>query len=131
MDKQGIPAAVPWFPKRGGHMRHFGFALDLEDDPAAVEKYRRYHQNVWPEVEEGLKKVGITVMRIYLIGRRMFMYMETVDDFEPRRDFPKYLETNPRCREWDELMQTFQKRIPEASEGELWALMDEVYVLEA
>ena len=34
-----------------------------------------------------------------------------------------------RCKQWDELMQTFQEKIPEAGEDEWWALMEPVYEL--
>ena len=110
-------------------MRSFGLALNLKNDPDAVEKYKSYHQNVWPEVETALKRVGIVSMKIFLIGHKLFMYVETVDDFEPERDFPKYLEDHIRCKQWDELMQTFQEKIPEAGDDEWWALMEPVYEL--
>ena len=110
-------------------MRSFGLALNLKNDPDAVEKYKSYHQNVWPEVETALKRVGITSMKIFLIGRKLFMYVETVDAFEPERDFSKYLEDHIRCKQWDELMQTFQEKIPEAGDDEWWALMEPVYEL--
>jgi L-rhamnose mutarotase len=104
-------------------------ALNLRDDPRAIGAYKSHHRNVWPEVETALKSVGITSMKIFLIGRKLFMYLETVDDFEPARDFPRYLEKHPRCREWDELMRTYQQKIPEAGDGEWWALMEQVYDL--
>ena len=110
-------------------MQSFGMALNLKDDPLAVEKYKSHHQKVWPEVETALKRIGITSMKIFLIGRKLFMYLETVDDFEPERDFPKYLEDHARCKQWDELMQTFQEKIPEAGEHEWWARMELVYQL--
>jgi L-rhamnose mutarotase len=110
-------------------MQSFGFALNLKNDPEAIEKYKSYHQNVWPEVETALKRIGITSMKIFLIGRKLFMYLETVDDFEPKRDFSKYLDDHTRCKQWDELMQTFQEKIPEAGVDEWWALMEPVYEL--
>ena len=110
-------------------MQSFGFALNLKNDPKAIEKYKAFHQNVWPEIAAALKQVGIISMRIYLIGRRLFMYMEAVDDFSPERDFPKYLELHGRCREWDDLMRTLQEKIPEAGEDEWWALMEPVFEL--
>ena len=110
-------------------MQSLGMALNLKNDPQAIEKYKAYHQNVWPEVETALKRIGITSMKIYLIGRRLFMYMEAVDSFAPERDFATYLEEHDRCRQWDELMRTFQEKIPEAEEGEWWALMEPVYEL--
>lgn len=35
--------------------------LDLRDDPKLIEEYRKRHrkENVWPEVMEGIRKVGI------------------------------------------------------------------------
>ncbi len=110
-------------------MQSFGLALDLKDDPQAVEKYKFHHQHVWPEVETELRRIGITSMKIYLIGCRLFMYLETVDGFNPEQDFPKYLEADIRCRQWDELMQTFQEKLPEAGDNEWWAKMEPVYEL--
>ena len=110
-------------------MKAFGMALNLKDDPQTIEKYKEYHRHVWPEVEDALKAIGITSMKIFLIGRKLFLYMETVDDFEIERDFPKYLERHPTCKEWDELMCTYQEKIPEAKEEEWWAMMEQVYEL--
>ena len=110
-------------------MQSFGMALNLKNDPQAIETYKSHHQKVWPEVESALKDVGITTMKIFLIGRKLFMYMETIDEFKPQRDFARYLEHHVRCREWDELMQTFQEKIPEAGPHEWWALMEPVYEL--
>ena len=109
-------------------MRHYGLTLLLKDDPAVIERYKRHHREAWPEVIARLKEVGITEMKIYLIDRRLFMYMEAVDGFDPDRDFPK-LNDLPRYREWDELMSSMQERVPEAREGEWWAAMEEVFDL--
>ena len=110
-------------------MQSFGMALNLKKDPQAIETYKSHHRNVWPEVESALKRVGIISMRIFLIGRKLFMYMETTDDFQPERDFARYLADHARCRQWDELMQTFQEKIPEADADEWWARMEPVYEL--
>ena len=110
-------------------MKHFGLTINLKDDPDLIEQYKEYHRNAWPETLEALRAVGITKMNIYLLGRRMFMAMETVDEFELERDFPRYLEHHPRCREWDELMRTFQERIPDAKPDEWWAMMEPVFEL--
>jgi len=104
--------------------------LMLKDDDEIVERYKEYHRHAWPDVLARLRAVGIKEMRIYLLGRRMFMYMEAVDGFEPERDFPKLNEVS-RYREWDELMRTFQERAPEAKPGDWWAPMEEVFDLSA
>ena len=110
-------------------MPRFGLTLNLKDDPDIIEQYKTYHRNVWPEVLDSLREVGITQMDIYLIGNRLFMAIDTVDDFDPVHDFPRHLEMHPRCREWDVLMRNFQERVPEAKPGEWWATMEKVFEL--
>jgi L-rhamnose mutarotase len=109
-------------------MQSYGMTLMLKDDEEIVERYKEYHRKAWPEVVSRLRENGITEMRIYLLGRRMFMYMEAVDGFSPDRDFPK-LPQDPRYRAWDELMRTLQERAPEARADEWWAPMEEVFDL--
>ena len=110
-------------------MKHYALTLNLKDDPEIIERYKEYHRHPWPEPLQGLKEVGIEGMLIYLLGRRMFMHMTTTDDFDPARDFARYVEQNPRAAEWDELMRTFQECVPEAQEGEWWASMECVFDL--
>ena len=107
-------------------MRTFGLTLCLQDDPAKIEMYKDYHQKVWPEVTARLREVGVYEMRIYLRGTRMFMYIETDDEFDPVRDFERVKE-DPRSAEWNELMATLQERAPEAGPGEWWAPMELVF----
>ena len=110
-------------------MPRFGLCLNLKDDPDVIEQYKAYHRDVWPEVLDSLREVGITHMDIYLLGSRLFMAIETVDDFDPVHDFPRHLEMHPRCREWDVLMRNFQERVPEAKPDEWWATMEQVFEL--
>jgi L-rhamnose mutarotase len=102
--------------------------LMLRDDDEIVERYRQHHRNAWPEVIARLREVGVVEMRIYLLGRRLFMYMEAIDGFDPEREFPKLVE-DPRYRQWDELMRGLQQPAPEARAGEWWAPMEEVFDL--
>ncbi|MEE2659133.1 MAG: L-rhamnose mutarotase [Candidatus Latescibacterota bacterium] len=111
-------------------MKVYGLTLQLRDDPEIIENYKEFHRNPWPEPLHGLTAVGITEMRIFLLGTRMFMYMTACDDFEPEVDFPRYVKENPKAAEWDELMRTFQQRVPEAAEGEWWAMMEKVFDLD-
>ncbi len=110
-------------------MKSFAMTLNLKDDPAIIQQYREYHRAVWPEVLKGLRGIGITRMKIFLHGRRLFMYLEAPDSFDPRRDFPRYM-TDRRARQWDELMRTFQEPVPGATAGEWWAPMEEVFDLD-
>ena len=108
-------------------MRQFAQALDLVDDPARIDEYLRRHRAVWPEVTEGLRAIGIRGMRIWRGGARLFMVIETDDDFDPAR-YQDYA-AQPRTREWDEWMRSFQRPIPSAKPGEWWSQLEEVFDL--
>ncbi len=111
-------------------MKHYGLTIELKNDPALIAQYREFHANPWPEPLRGLREIGILDMKIFLLGTRMFMYMTTTDEFEAERDFPTYVERNPKAAEWDALMRTFQQQVAEAREGEWWAEMDMVFDLQ-
>ncbi|GJQ28569.1 MAG: hypothetical protein HBSAPP03_04530 [Phycisphaerae bacterium] len=109
-------------------MTRFAQALDLVDDPAMIVAYERHHRAVWPEVERALRDIGITSMRIYRAGTRLFMVCEAADGFDPARDFQRFAES-PRGAEWDALMRTYQKPVPGAPAGAWWTPMNLVYDL--
>ena len=110
-------------------MKHYALTLNLKDDPEVIERYKEYHRAVWDEVLDGLKSLGISKMKIFLRGNRLFMYLETQDDFDLGRDFQRYTEASPRAAEWDALMREFQAPVPSANSGEWWAAMEEVFDL--
>ncbi|HEX5415294.1 MAG TPA: L-rhamnose mutarotase [Chloroflexota bacterium] len=109
-------------------MKRFGLTLCLQNDPAKIALYKEHHQKVWPGVIARLREVGVHEMRIFLRGTRMFMYIETTDEFEPARDFVRVNE-DPVSQEWNTLMATLQERAPEASPDEWWAPMEQVFDL--
>jgi L-rhamnose mutarotase len=109
-------------------MKVYGLTLLLRDDPAAIERYKEYHRHVWPEVTARIRECGIRTMRIFLLQRRMFMYIETDDAFDPATDFPRINEA-PKSQEWDVIMRSLQELAPEAASGEWWALMEQVFDL--
>lgn len=110
-------------------MRRYCFALDLKNDPDLIQKYIDHHQNVWPEILESITDAGIIDMQIYHAGNRLFMIMETEDDFNPA-DKARADQQNPEVQEWETLMDTYQKRLPFASEGQKWVPMNRIFSLE-
>ncbi len=110
-------------------MQTYGLTLCLRDDPEKIATYRRYHQAVWPQVTARLRECGIQRMQIFLLGLRMFMYLQTNDDFDPSRDFARINE-DPTSQRWNELMADLQARAPEASPNEWWANMELVFDME-
>ena len=100
----------------------FARVIDLKDDPKIIAEYEEYHRNAWPEVLEGLKGRGIERMEIFRSGNHLFMYCSVSDEFEPRRDLQSDAAAK-RVKEWQELMLTFQQKVPEAGEDEWWSSM--------
>jgi len=82
----------------------------------------------WPEINAGIREVGILEMEIYLIGTRLFMIVETAQDFDWDTAFAR-LSTLPRQAEWEEYMSIFQVSEPGASSAEKWKLMDRIFRL--
>ncbi len=109
--------------------RRYCLTLDLKDDPAVIAEYKRYHEKIWPEITRSIKDSGIVDMEIYLLGTRMFMIMEVNESFS--FDAKKLADqVNPKVQEWEALMWTFQKALPQANLGEKWLLMERVFKLE-
>jgi L-rhamnose mutarotase len=110
--------------------RRYCLTLDLKEDPKLIAEYRRYHEKIWPEITESIKKAGIEDLEIYLRGTRMFMIMEVNESFL----FEKKAETdrkNQKVQEWENLMWKFQKALPGARPGEKWLPMERIFKLES
>lgn len=109
-------------------MKRYCLAIDLKDDPALIEQYLEHHRNVWPENIAGIKASGITVMDIYRTGNRMFMIMETTDDFSFEAKAANDA-SNEKVQEWEKLMDKFQQPLPWAKPGEKWTIMEKIFNL--
>lgn len=101
------------------------FTLDLNDNVILIQEYETYHLNVWSEIIEGIKSVGIVDMQIFRWETRMVMVVEVPEDFDLEAAFEK-LATLPRQAEWENLMWKFQK---ELIRGEKWIKMDNIFNL--
>lgn len=110
------------------YMKRYCLALDLKDDPALIQEYEAYHQAVWPEIIQSINGAGITAMEIYRLQNRLFMIMETNDDFsfERKKELDK---SNPVVDKWEELMWKYQQALPGAAPGEKWILMNKIFAL--
>ncbi|MDN3594814.1 L-rhamnose mutarotase [Zunongwangia endophytica] len=111
-------------------MKRYCFTCDLENDPELIAKYKEYHKkgNVWNEILESIRTSGISGMQIYLIETRLFMIMDTSDEFNLENKEVKDA-NNEIVQSWERLMGKFQK-IPEFSKyGKKWVLMDKIFDL--
>lgn len=105
--------------------------VDLRDDPAAVDEYVKQHEHVWPEVLDSLRRVGIRVMDIYLLERRLVMVLEVQAGLDVRQAFATHMAAGPRVAEWERLMKALQEPPPGAAPGTGWTAMRPVFHFEA
>jgi len=108
--------------------KRFCLAVDLKDDPSLIAEYEAYHRKVWPAIIDSIKSSGIRNMEIYRIMNRLFMIMETADEFsfEKKTAADK---ANSTVQEWEQLMWKYQQSLPIAKKGEKWMLMDKIFEL--
>src|SRR5687767_6516143 len=106
-------------------MKRIAMTALLKNDPSAISKYEEYHSKVWPEVIEGSRKCGIRSTFIYRFNRQLFMFMETVDDFDVNRDLAKYM-SSPRAQEWNSIMTGFLDIVPGSENNAAWVPMKEI-----
>jgi len=109
--------------------RRYCLTLDLKDDPALIAEYKRYHEKIWPEITQSIKRAGVEDLEIYLLGTRLFMILEAGPEFS-FEEKAKADQENPKVQEWEELMWKFQQPLPQAKPGEKWLLMERIFKLE-
>ena len=110
-------------------MKRYCQTLSLKNDPQLIEAYMREHAHVWPEVQAGIKEVGILDMQIYIHENQLFMIVDTVDDFDWERDMNR-LATLPRQAEWEAYMDRFQDAGEGKKSNEKWQLMTRIFKLQ-
>lgn len=113
-----------------GPVKRYCQTLDLRNEPKLIAEYRRRHEkgNIWPEIIDGIRSVGILEMEIYILGTRLFMIVETPVDFNWDDAMAK-LSTLPRQAEWEDYMSLFQQAEAGASSAEKWQMMERMFHL--
>jgi L-rhamnose mutarotase len=106
-------------------MRRFGQVLGIRTE--CIADYKRYHAEIWPEIERAIHAAGIRNYSIFLRGDQLFGYYEYVgpdDELEARMDV---LAEAPRMREWWDVMEAMQVPDPSREPGTWWSDMEEVF----
>lgn len=111
-----------------GSLKRHCLALDLKPDAGLIAEYEAYHRRVWPEILQSLKEAGIETLEIYRIENRLFMILESNEDFsfEKKNQMDN---DNPKVQEWETLMWKYQQALPMAKPGEKWILVNKIFQL--
>ena len=109
-------------------MKRYCFALDLKDDNKLIVEYEKYHEAIWPEIRDSITSAGIEQLEIYRVKNRLFMIMETNNDFSFEKK-NKMDAANEKVQEWEKLMWKYQQELPTAAKGEKWILMQKIFKL--
>ena len=110
--------------------KRFCQTLELKNDPELIKKYVEAHdrEHHWREIREGIRSVGIEEMEIYILGNRLFMIVETPDDFN-WDEAMAHLATLPRQAEWEAYVAQFQGCDSNATSNEKWQMMERMFHL--
>ena len=93
------------------------------------EYIRRHSEGeVWTEILDGIREVGILEMEIYLLGNRLFMIVDTPIDFEWDTAMSR-LATLPRQQEWEDYMSLFQDCHAGDTATDKWQMMERIFHL--
>ena len=108
------------------------FAVDLEDEPESIARYRAWHVAGGPPaaVTAAIRADGVTSLEIWQVGDRMVMIMEQDTDLAPDPEVKRARDAaNADVAAWDTLMRTFQKPLPFAPDR-TWVEMERIYSLD-
>tara|TARA_Y100000385_G_C12952959_1_gene576299 strand:+ start:659 stop:988 length:330 start_codon:yes stop_codon:yes gene_type:complete len=109
-------------------MKRFCYTLDLKDDSKLKEEYIKHHSNVWPEIINSLKESGIIKAEIYNIGDRLFLLIDTNDEFTEENKRKLDLK-NSIVQKWEALMSNYQKKIEFSKSENKWVRMNKIFEL--
>ncbi len=104
--------------------------LDLKSDPQLIDFYVNAHKpsNIWPEIVNGIKEVGILNMEIYRCHTKLVMIMEVPDDFDFQSAMSK-LSTLDRQQEWEDYVGKAQVCGDNSTSSGKWQIMENIFSL--
>ena len=109
-------------------MKRYCQTLELRNDPELIAGYIREHQRVWLEIKAGIRQVGILDMQIYMLENKLFMIVDTTDEFDWEKDNDT-LARLPRQKAWEDYMDRFQQTDTGAPSHKKWKRMKRIFGL--
>lgn len=96
------------------------FVADLVNDSSKIKEYLSWHTKVWPQVEAGFRKAGYRRIRLYRFARTLVMIVTVPENADLAQMGNVAEASDPRCREWNILMDQFQEGVPGTAPGQKW-----------
>src|SRR6202162_3088816 len=100
-------------------MKRYGSVLKIRSE--AIESYKAYHADVWPEILATMRRSNIRNYSIYLKDDLLFGYYE-YDGTDYKADMAK-IASDPKTQEWWAIMEPMQKPLDTRAGGAGWATM--------
>ncbi|MBC9930591.1 L-rhamnose mutarotase [Chitinophaga qingshengii] len=106
------------------------FVVNIVPDSVKLKAYLDYHAHIWPEVEAGFKKAGYHNITLYRYDHLLVMTV-TVPEGADLAQMGKIAESyDPRCAEWNRLMDTYQQGIPGTAPQQKWVEVKPFYTFD-
>jgi L-rhamnose mutarotase len=111
-------------------MARYVYALDLDNDPAAIREYEAWHRadRIWPEIVDSLRTCGLSTLEIFRTGNRLVLIIDAPAEFSPAQKAVRDA-NDPVVQKWEALMWTFQRALPWAAPGQKWVPMEVIFSL--
>lgn len=107
-------------------MKRVGFLLKVK--PEKMEEYKRIHQNVWPEMQEALRRNGWHNYSLFMTeDGTIFGYFETPVSFQAAQAGMAKEEVNTR---WQDMMAPYFEGLGGAHADEGMIELEEVFHLD-
>ena len=103
-----------------GQLEDKVFVVNIVHDSLKLKEYLDYHMQVWPQVEAGFKKAGYKKIVLYRYDYLLVMKITVPVDAD-LGEMGKLAEaSDPRCAEWNKLMNTYQQGVQGTLPGQTW-----------
>lgn len=111
-------------------VRRYVQTMSLRNNPELIALYRRAHSEpeFWPEIEQGIKSVGILEMELYILGTRLVMIVDMPDDLDWDEAMARLAQL-PRQAEWEDHVAQFQNCEKGSTSDEKWQMMERMFHL--
>ncbi|WP_243117382.1 L-rhamnose mutarotase [Muricomes intestini] len=112
--------------RRAVRMKRCGEMIRIK--PEGLEKYKEYHANPLPGVNEMIKECNIQNYSIYQRGDFMFSYYEYIGE-NYKEDMAK-MASDPATQKWWDLVKPLMQPLEDKEKDKFWSVMQEIYHLD-